>query len=268
VSSERLLYIDAIAGVAGDMLLAALLDAGAPLDDVRNGLQGLGVDGLDLTVETTERHGLPAATVRVVAPEEHVHRDWAAVRALLDRAGLPARAHARAHDAFRRLAHAEGRVHRMPPDRVVFHEVGAVDALADVCGVALALEALGVGRVTCSPLPAGRGLVSAAHGVLPLPAPATLELLRGVPLYGVAADVELVTPTGVALVAALAEDRSAPRPRSCSRRSATAPAPATCATGPTWSACCSGPRIPTTSPARAARPCWSSARSTTSPASS
>jgi pyridinium-3,5-bisthiocarboxylic acid mononucleotide nickel chelatase len=131
---------------------------------------------------------------------------------MLDRAGLPGRVHARAHDAFWRLAQAEGRVHRVPPEQVQFHEVGAVDAIADVCGVALALESLEVDLVSCSPLPVGRGLVAAAHGVLPLPAPAALELLRGVPLYGVERDEELVTPTGAALVTALAGDRFGPLP--------------------------------------------------------
>jgi uncharacterized protein (TIGR00299 family) protein len=212
VSAERLLYVDAIGGVAGDMLLGALLDAGAPLEDVRTGLRGLGVEGLELAVELSERHGLAATSVRIIAAEEHVHRDWGAVRVLLDRADLPSRARARAHAAFEHLAHAEGRVHRVSPDQVLFHEVGALDALADVCGVALALEALGVDRVACSPLPAGRGLIRAAHGVLPLPAPATLELLRGVPLNGVDCDVELVTPTGAALVATLAERRFGPLP--------------------------------------------------------
>jgi uncharacterized protein (TIGR00299 family) protein len=201
----RLLYVDAIAGVAGDMLLAALLDAGASLERIRAGLAGLGVEGLELDVERAERHGIGAARVRVGAPREHVHRDWAAVRELIDRAALPARAGARAHATFARLAEAEGRIHGVPPDRVHFHEVGAIDALVDVCGVALALEDLGVDRVACSPLPAPRGFVHAAHGRLPLPAPATLELLRGAPFEGVELDVELVTPTGAALVAALAE---------------------------------------------------------------
>jgi pyridinium-3,5-bisthiocarboxylic acid mononucleotide nickel chelatase len=212
VSGERILYVDAVGGVAGDMVLAALLDAGAPLEDVRAGLRGLGVDGLDVGLERTQRHGLRCASVRVLAPAEDVDRDWAAVRAVLDRAGLLPRVHARAREVFRRLAHAEARVHGVAPDDVHFHEVGAIDALADVCGVALALEALGVERIFCSPLPVGRGLVSAAHGVLPLPAPATLELLHGAPLHGVDLDVELVTPTGAALVAALAEDRFGPLP--------------------------------------------------------
>ncbi len=126
------------------------------------------------------------------------------MRALVDDAGLPTRAHARAHDAFRRLAEAEGRIHGVPANEVHFHEVGAIDAIADVCGVALALEDLGIEEIACSPLPAPRGFVLAAHGRLPLPAPAVLELLKGAPLHGVDADVELVTPTGAALVAALA----------------------------------------------------------------
>ena len=197
----RLLHIDAIAGVAGDMLLGALLDAGASEAHVREGLEPLGVD---IVVTRTERHGIGAARLEVVAAAERVHRDWAAVRDLVDRADLPTRAHARAHDAFRRLAEAEGRIHGVSPDEVHFHEVGAIDALADVCGVALALEDLDIDRISCSPLPAPRGFVDAAHGRLPLPAPATLELLKGAPIHGVDLELELVTPTGAALVAALA----------------------------------------------------------------
>ncbi|MEA2180713.1 MAG: pyridinium-3,5-bisthiocarboxylic acid mononucleotide nickel chelatase [Solirubrobacteraceae bacterium] len=197
----RLLYIDAVAGVAGDMLLGALLDAGASEADVRAGLQRLGVD---IVRTRTERHGIGAARIEVVARREHVHRTWADVRELIDAAELPTRAHARAHDAFRRLAEAEGHIHGMPADEVHFHEVGAIDAIADVCGVALALEALDVEEVACSSLPAPTGFVQAAHGRLPLPAPATLELLKGAPIHGVNLRLELVTPTGAALVAALA----------------------------------------------------------------
>jgi uncharacterized protein (TIGR00299 family) protein len=197
----RLLYIDAIAGVAGDMLLGALLDAGASEATVREGLRPLGVD---VVVTRTERHGIGAARIEVVARHEHAHRTWADVRELIDAAALPTRAHARAHDAFRRLAEAEGHIHGLPADEVHFHEVGAIDAIADVCGVTLALEDLDVGEVACSPLPMPRGFVRAAHGRLPLPAPATLELLKGAPMHGVDLDLELVTPTGAALVAALA----------------------------------------------------------------
>jgi len=202
---STLLYVDAVAGVAGDMLLGALLDAGASLEQVRAGLGELGVDGLEVTVKRVQRHGIAAMHACVLTPPEPGHRDWAAVRALIDAARLPTRVHARAQATFRALAEAEGAIHGVSPDRVQFHEVGGVDAIADVCGVALALEDLGVERVVCSPLPMPRGLVTSAHGSLPLPAPATLQLLRGAPVHGVEENVELVTPTGAALVATLAE---------------------------------------------------------------
>jgi pyridinium-3,5-bisthiocarboxylic acid mononucleotide nickel chelatase len=203
---SRVLYVDAVAGVAGDMLLGALLDAGADEIRVREGLRGLGVDGLDLSLTTEHRHGIAARRVTVTAAEQAagVHRTWADVRTILDRARLPDRARERAHAVFRALAEAEGRVHAVAPEAVRFHEVGAIDAIADVCGIALALEDLAVDELACSPLPAPRGFVRSAHGRLPLPAPATLELLRGAPLHGLELDAELVTPTGAAVVAALA----------------------------------------------------------------
>jgi pyridinium-3,5-bisthiocarboxylic acid mononucleotide nickel chelatase len=200
-----LAYVDAVAGVAGDMLLGALLDAGADAEYVRAGLRSLALDGLALETSTVTRHGIAARGVSVLTqPERHVDRSWADVRGLLERAALPGRALERAHAVFAALARAEGRVHDVAPEAVRFHEVGSLDAIGDVCGIVLALEDLGVDELACSPLPAPRGLISAAHGWLPLPAPATLELLRGAPLYGVDLEVELVTPTGAAVVAALA----------------------------------------------------------------
>jgi uncharacterized protein (TIGR00299 family) protein len=202
----RLLYLDCVGGAAGDMLLAALLDSGADPDALRAGLAGLRIDGLRVETERVTRHAISATRVRVAGAEGQPHRDWASIREQIDAAGLGERPTARAQEAFRRLAHAEGRIHDVDPERVHFHEVGAVDAIGEVCGVALALESLGIDRVACSPLPAGRGLVEAAHGRLPIPAPATLALLEGAPLYGVPLEAELVTPTGAALVAALAEE--------------------------------------------------------------
>ena len=202
---SRLVYVDAVAGLAGDMLLGALLDAGADPEYVRSGLASLALDGLALETTPTSRHGIAAQSVSVAgAPEPGVHRNWADVRALLDAAALPARALERAHAVFAALARAEGRVHDVAPETVRFHEVGALDAIGDVCGIVLALEDLEIDELACSRLPAPRGLIDAAHGRLPLPAPATLELLRGAPLYGVELSVELVTPTGAAVVAALA----------------------------------------------------------------
>lgn len=202
---SRLAYVDCVGGVAGDMLLGALLDAGADADLVRAGLDRLGIEGLELRLGRTRRGPLDAARVEVVAPRGRPHRGPREVRELVEGAHLPTRARERALATFDRLAVAEGRVHGIPPDEVTFHEVGATDAIADVCGVSLALESLDVERIACSPLPVARGTVASAHGPLPLPAPATLALLEGAPLHGVEDDAELVTPTGAALVATLAD---------------------------------------------------------------
>jgi uncharacterized protein (TIGR00299 family) protein len=200
----RLAYIDAVGGVAGDMLLGALLDAGADPGYVREGLEAMAL-GIELRTAVVTRHSIAAASVSIGAPPEpHPHRDWAQVREILERSALPARALERAQRVFAALARAEAHVHGIEPDAVTFHEVGALDAIGDVCGIALALESLEIDELVCSPLPAPRGLIGSAHGRLPLPAPAVLELLRGAPMYGVDVDAELVTPTGAAVVAALA----------------------------------------------------------------
>jgi uncharacterized protein (TIGR00299 family) protein len=200
----RTLYIDCIGGVAGDMLLGALLDAGAEVE--------LPVAGIALELARAQRHGITATTVAVRGPESPPHRHWGSIRTEIDALGLPERARHRAQETFRRLAHAEAKIHGVEPETVHFHEVGAIDAVGEVVGVALALESLAIDRVECSPLPVGRGFVDAAHGQLPLPAPAALELLRGAPLEGTFLRTELVTPTGAALVAALAA-RFGPLPR-------------------------------------------------------
>jgi uncharacterized protein (TIGR00299 family) protein len=202
----RVAYVDCVGGAAGDMLLAALIDAGAGAERMAEHVRALGVDGLDLAVGRAVRHGISARRVEVVMPHsEHVHRHLADMRELIDAAALPERAARRAHETFRLLAEAEARMHDSEPELVHFHEVGGLDALADVCGVALALEELGIDRVECSPIPCSRGFVQTSHGRLPLPAPATLELLRGAPLVSLEHGVELVTPTAAALFAATVE---------------------------------------------------------------
>jgi pyridinium-3,5-bisthiocarboxylic acid mononucleotide nickel chelatase len=195
----RMLYIDCIGGVAGDMLLGALIDAGATVE-----LPDLGIDGLRIELGKADRHGINATTVSVKGAPGQSHRHWSSIRDQIDAAQLPPRAKERAQHAFEKLAIAEGRIHGIAPEDVHFHEVGAVDAIGEVVGVALALESLGIDELICSPLPVGRGFVKAAHGRLPLPAPATLTLLEGAPVHGVDIPMELVTPTGAALVASLA----------------------------------------------------------------
>jgi uncharacterized protein (TIGR00299 family) protein len=195
----------ATAGVAGDMLLGALLDAGADLDETRKLVGLLPVDGWSLDAEPVTRGGLAATRAVVHAPEQHHHRTWRDIRVLLAGAPLPDRVRDRATAAFAALAGVEAALHRTVPDDVRFHEVGALDAIVDVVGTCAALEVLDVDDVACSPVATGHGSTSAAHGRLPVPAPATARLLDGLPVVGVDVAAELATPTGVALVRTLSD---------------------------------------------------------------
>ncbi len=199
----RSAYLDCVGGLAGDMLVAALLDAGGEVELLRLLPAQLGLGELDVSVERVERLGVGGLHVSFSAPGGSGDRDWRSIRTLLERADLPEPVRGRSVAVFARLAEAEAHVHGVPVDEVHFHELGAVDTLMDICGALLLLDALEVGEIACSPLPVSHGLVNAAHGPLPLPAPAAAELLRGAPLYGVPGGAELVTPTGAALVAEL-----------------------------------------------------------------
>lgn len=203
---DTVAWFHCFSGVAGDMALGALLDAGADRDEVEALVRHLPVDGWDLEPEPVLRGGIAATRAHVRIPEEHHHRTWRDIREMLGGAGLPDRVHARAIAVFTALARAEGALHRVAPEDVHFHEVGAVDAIVDVVGTCAALEVLGVDEVACSPVSVGRGTVVAAHGTLPNPAPAVARILAaaGAPVHGVDSPVELTTPTGAALVAGLA----------------------------------------------------------------
>ena len=203
---SRVAYLDCVGGLAGDMLLAALLDAGAELESLRRVPAALGIDGVEIGVERVERQGIGALHLRIAAADDHAHRSYGEIRGLVEAADLPERARTRSLDAFRRLAEVEGGIHGVPPDDVHFHELGSLDTLVDVCGAFVLLDELGVERVASSPLPFARGFVNAAHGVLPLPAPATLGLLEGAALVGVDTEAELVTPTGAAIAATIVEE--------------------------------------------------------------
>jgi pyridinium-3,5-bisthiocarboxylic acid mononucleotide nickel chelatase len=201
--------VDAGNGAAGDMLLAALIDAGADLEAVRSGLRGLAVGPLDVAVGQVRRHGLRALHADVRVPPDDVARDLGDVTAILSAAALPEPAREFALAVFGRLARAEARVHGVEVPEIHFHEVGALDAIADVTGCALALhdlDLLGPAVRVVSPVAAGSGTVRAAHGPLPVPVPAVLELLTeaGAPLRSHPASMELCTPTGAALLATLA----------------------------------------------------------------
>jgi pyridinium-3,5-bisthiocarboxylic acid mononucleotide nickel chelatase len=192
-------HFQPIGGAAGDMTLAALVAAGASLPEITALLRGLGVS-FDLAVERVEVNGIGTLRAAVGYPEEHSHRTFGDIRASVEGAELPQRASSRALEAFRLLAVAEGAVHDEDPEEVTFHEVGAVDSIIDVVGSCVALELLDAASVSCGPLPMGTGVVDAAHGPLPVPGPATLEILGGSPVRWTEEPIETTTPTGAALM--------------------------------------------------------------------
>lgn len=202
----RVAWWHCFSGIAGDMAMGALVDAGAELDLLERELAGLPVGGWALDAQSVLRGGVAATRVEVRVAESSLVRTHAHIVGLITEARLPERARRRALDCFAALAEVEGRLHRKPPSQVHFHEVGGLDAIIDVLGTCLALEILGVDRVASSPVAQGMGMVRAAHGLLPNPSPAVVELLRRAPTYGTDQPFELTTPTGAALLAATVEE--------------------------------------------------------------
>ena len=199
----KLLFFDCFSGVAGDMTVAALLDLGVPLRIIEEALETLPIEGYAIQVTQAKSSGIAATRFDVQVEGSQPERSFAAIDAMLEAAPLDGQTSKLARAIFRRLGEAEAAAHQMPLKDVHFHEVGAVDAIVDIVAAAAGLSYLGA-EVIASPLPMGRGFVEARHGVLPLPAPATVHCLRGVPTYGVDLDAELVTPTGAAVVASAA----------------------------------------------------------------
>jgi uncharacterized protein (TIGR00299 family) protein len=202
---QRVLLLEPVGGIAGDMFLAAALELGVELAALEAPLRTLGLPGWRIEVTKAERHAIVGTHVEVVvdAAQPHPHRAWADIDALISRSGLPERARARALTVFRLIGEVEAKIHGVTLAEIHFHEVGAVDSIIDICGAAVALELLGDPVVLSAPPPLGSGTTRIAHGVVPVPVPATLELLRDVPVKfeGVG---ELTTPTGAALLKAFA----------------------------------------------------------------
>lgn len=196
----RVLHFDPFSGISGDMTLAALLDAGADAGAVTAALASLGLP-IQVRVEKVRKGGFAATRVIIDAPEQQQDRHLPEIEAIIARGALTAGARDLAVRIFRRLAEAEATVHGMPLERVHFHEVGALDSIADIVGVAVALDQLGVQRCTSRSVATGSGMVQCAHGLMPVPTPATAELLKGAPLAPCPIKAELTTPTGAAILA-------------------------------------------------------------------
>jgi len=203
----RTAYFDLVSGISGDMTVAALLDLGVPRKRLREELSKL--TGVDFRIRVGRKtvNGIRAARFQVIAGADPPRRSWSGIRRLIERSGLPAEVKARALAVFSKLADAEGKIHGVSPDEVHFHEVGAVDSIVDIVAAAVATCHLDIDEFACSVVPLGRGLTGSLHGVLPVPAPATLELLRGFPVEDASLEAENVTPTGAAILSALVTQR-------------------------------------------------------------
>ncbi len=201
----RLAYLDTLSGVSGDMTLAALVDAGADGARIEAQLRTLGLPELQLQFSQTMRGGFRALRLDVVHPPEHAHRHLADITEMIERSQLSRRAQTLAKRIFTRLGEAEARVHGTSLASVHFHEVGAIDSIADIVGIAIALDDLQIERLVAGPPPTGSGTVRIAHGLVSVPAPATAELLRGIPIRESHVPAELTTPTGAAVLAALCD---------------------------------------------------------------
>ena len=200
----KIAYFDCIGGASGDMILAALLDAGLPLEMLRERLAALRLSDFTLTTQRVSKNGFSATKADVAVANDVPERHLAEISAIVDASDLTPAIKGQANAIFRRMAEVEAGIHGTTLDHVHLHELGGVDTIVDVVGCLVGLDALGIEKVYASPLPMGRGFIKGAHGQIPLPAPATVALLKGVPVVGSDLEKELVTPTGAALLSSLA----------------------------------------------------------------
>jgi uncharacterized protein (TIGR00299 family) protein len=203
---SKVAYLDCASGISGDMMLGALVDAGIDLATIQTGIDSLGLPSCRLSASDVKKRGFCATQLLVQHAPQHAHRHLGEIVAMIDQSQIAAGAKELAKRMFAQLADAEAKVHGTTPEKVHFHEVGAVDSIADIVGTAIGWELLGVDRAVASPVPTGHGTIQIAHGRCSIPAPATAELLRGIPLAESPAGGELTTPTGAVIVATLADE--------------------------------------------------------------
>ena len=201
----KIAYLDCFSGISGDMMIGALIDAGFPIDELKRALQSLPLEGYTLEVTREERNHVFGTRFKVhVSRDPHPHRRFSDIKNLLRAGNLSPSVRDKSIAIFETIAVEEGKIHGCSPEEVHFHEVGAVDSIVDIVGSVLGMEYLGIGTACASSLPLGSGFVETAHGRIPLPAPATVALLKGIPVHDAGLQEELVTPTGAALVKSLA----------------------------------------------------------------
>ncbi len=201
----RMLYFDCPSGISGDMTVAALIAAGADRETLKANLDTLKLPSYRISITDTAVNEISATDFSVIVDQDHhhSHRDLETIRSIIDSSGISSRAKEISHRIFLCLGEAEARIHGRPVERVTFHEVGAVDSIVDIIATAVCVDQLGVERIGASKIPLGHGMTRSAHGIIPIPAPATIDILKGVPVYDAEIESELVTPTGAAILKAL-----------------------------------------------------------------
>ena len=205
----KIAYFDCFSGASGDMILSSLLDAGLPLKALASGIEMLGLDHYEIKAEKTVKKGISGTRALISIDQthhEHHHRGLPRIKQIIEGSKLGKEVKAKSIKIFERLARAEAKVHNMDISKVHFHEIGAMDALIDVVGAVIGLETLGIEKICCSAIHVGSGHVECAHGILPVPAPATTELVKGWAIYSNGLKAELLTPTGAAILTTLASE--------------------------------------------------------------
>lgn len=205
MNRERVAWFDCYSGISGDMCLGALVDLGVPLSSLKKAIATLGIKGYSISTRNVLRNGIRARRIRVTINDPEPPRRFEDIKSIIEGSDLPGPVKRSSIGIFRALFRAEGRVHGKAPREVHLHELGATDCLIDITGTLYCLHYLGIKRVFSSPLNLGKGMVKSSHGLLPVPAPATLELLRGVPFYSEGPEMELTTPTGAAIISQIGE---------------------------------------------------------------
>ncbi len=201
----KLAYFDCFAGAAGDMILGALIDAGLPFDFLKSELAKLKLDGFDLQCDRVMKNGISGTKLSVITGEQNVHRHLGDITEIIDHSDLSGQVKSRGIAVFETLARAEAKIHGTTTDKIHFHEVGALDAIVDIVGTVIGLDYLGIRQIMVSPVHFGTGFIECEHGKMPVPAPATLEILKGAPTWSSGIRSELTTPTGAALLKTLAD---------------------------------------------------------------
>jgi uncharacterized protein (TIGR00299 family) protein len=198
-------YFDCFSGIAGDMIIGALIDLGVEIEFLKNELKKINLSGYKINVNKVEKNHITGIDVYIKVEKPQQYRSYSDIKKLIKNSSLDNEIKKNSIKIFQKIAQAEGKIHSIPTDKVHFHEIGAIDSIIDIVGAIICITKLELKEIYCSPLPLGKGFVKCAHGLIPIPAPATVEILKKTPIYQTNRKQELVTPTGAAIITTIAK---------------------------------------------------------------